>query len=112
MTFLDAQGIPLYYEPYGDPGRPCVLLLSGLAGAGLSSQIGRFADRYHVIVPDQRGTGRTSRTDVGHSTEQLAADMASLVEHLGVRPAHVVGTPPAGPSPNTWRATIRTPSPR
>jgi pimeloyl-ACP methyl ester carboxylesterase len=98
MTFTDAQGISLYYETYGDPGRPCVLLPSGLAGvgAGWSSQIGRFAGRYHGIVLDQRGTGRTSRTDVRHSTKQLAAEMFSLVEHLGVGPAHLVGASTGG----------------
>ena len=47
-------------------------------------------------MPDQRGTGRTSRTDVGHSTEQLAADMASLVEHLGVGPTQTVGASTGG----------------
>jgi aminoacrylate hydrolase len=98
MASLDTQGISLYYEMHGDPGYPPVLLLSGLAGVGSSwsSQISRFAARYHVIVADQRGTGRTSRTDVGHSTEQLAADMASLVEHLGVGPTHVIGASTGG----------------
>lgn len=98
MTILDTQGISLYYEMYGDPGNPPVLLLSGLAGVGVSwsSQISRFADRYQVIVPDQRGTGQTSRTDVGHSTEQLAADMAGLVEYLGVGPTHIVGASTGG----------------
>lgn len=98
MTFFETQGISLYYETHGDSGAPPVLLLSGLAGVGASwsNQISRFASRYHVIVPDQRGTGRTSRTDVGHSTEQLAADMASLVDHLRVGPAHVVGASTGG----------------
>ncbi|WP_406815364.1 alpha/beta fold hydrolase [Mycobacterium sp. M23085] len=71
MALLETQGISLYYETHGDSGNRPLLLLSGLAGVGASwgNQISRFASRYYVIVPDQRGTGRTSRTDVGHSTE-------------------------------------------
>jgi aminoacrylate hydrolase len=98
MAFFETQGISLYYETHGDLGAPPVLLLSGLAGVGASwtNQISRFASRYQVIVPDQRGTGRTSRTEVGHSTEQLAADMASLVDHLRLGPTHVVGASTGG----------------
>ncbi|GAS89519.1 alpha/beta fold hydrolase [Mycolicibacterium brisbanense] len=98
MSTIDNHGISLYYELHGDRDNPPVLLLSGLAGVGASwsSQISRFAARYFVIVPDQRGTGRSSRTDVGHSTEQLAADMACLVDHLGVGPTHVVGASTGG----------------
>lgn len=98
MTVVDTQGISLYYQTHGDPADPPVLLLSGLAGVGASwsNQISRFSAHYHVIVPDQRGTGRSSRTDSGHTTEQLAADMADLVEHLGVGPTHVVGASTGG----------------
>lgn len=98
MAFVETQGISLYYETHGNADNPPVLLLSGLAGVGASwsGQIGRFTDRYFVIVPDQRGTGRSSRTDRGHSTEQLATDMAGLLDHLGVGPAHVVGASTGG----------------
>lgn len=98
MTILETQGISLHYETYGDPADPPVLLLSGLAGVGTSwsNQTGRFAARYHVVVPDQRGTGQTSRSEVGHSTEQLAADMGSLIDYLGVGPTHVVGASTGG----------------
>lgn len=98
MSFLNTQGISLYFEVYGDPGSPAVLLLSGLGGTGHSwtAQVERFAARYCVVVADQRGTGQTSRSPTGYSTEQLAADMASLVEHLDVGAAHVVGASTGG----------------
>lgn len=98
MTLLTTQGISLYYELHGNPENPPVLLLSGLAGVGKSwhTQIERFAAEHFVLVPDQRGTGQTSRTLEGHSTEQLGTDMASLVEHLGVGPVHVVGASTGG----------------
>ena len=49
-----------------------------------------------MILPDQRGTGLTTRALDGYSTQQLAADMASLLEHLDVGPAHVVGASTGG----------------
>jgi aminoacrylate hydrolase len=98
MSTLDTQGISLYYETHGDPANPPVLLISGLGGVGASwgTQTARFADQHYVILPDQRGTGRTTRTLDGYSTQQLAADMASLVEHLDVGPVHVVGASTGG----------------
>jgi aminoacrylate hydrolase len=47
-------------------------------------------------VPDHRGTGQSTHTLEGHSTKQLAADMASLVEHLACGPMHVLGASTGG----------------
>ncbi|MEU4932808.1 alpha/beta hydrolase [Streptomyces yokosukanensis] len=98
MSTLNVQGISLSYETHGDPEAPPVLLVSGLGGVGASwgTQIARFTEKYHVILPDQRGTGRTTRALDGHTTRQLAADMASLVEELVVGPVHVVGASTGG----------------
>ena len=98
MATLSTQGISLYYELLGNPASSPVLLISGLAGLGASwgPQTGRFAARYHVILPDQRGTGRTTRATDGYTTQQMAADMAALVDHLGLGPVHVVGESTGG----------------
>ncbi len=98
MATLNAQGISLYYELYGDPANPPVLLVSGLGGTGKSwsTQIDRFAAGHHVVVPDQRGTGRSAHAEEGHTTAQLATDLASLVEHLALGPVHVVGASTGG----------------
>jgi aminoacrylate hydrolase len=95
---LKTQGISLYYEVYGNPANPPVLLLTGLGGSGKSwgAQLDLFAQQYHVIVPDHRGTGQTTHAQDGHTTVQLATDMASLVEHLALGPMHVVGASTGG----------------
>jgi pimeloyl-ACP methyl ester carboxylesterase len=49
-----------------------------------------------VILPDQRGTGATTRAADGYATDQMAADMAALVGHLDLGPAHVVGESTGG----------------
>lgn len=98
MATLKTQGFSLYYEVHGDPAIPPVLLISGLGGTGRSwnSQIHRFVSEHFVVVPDQRGTGESSRAETGYTTAQLATDMASLVEHLGVGPMNVVGASTGG----------------
>jgi aminoacrylate hydrolase len=93
MPMLNTQGISQYYELHGDRSDPLVLLVGGLGGVGAqwSNQLERFSGNYHVILPDQRGTGRTTHAEDGYTTQQLAADMAALVAHLDLGPAHVVG---------------------
>ena len=98
MAILRTNGISLYYEVHGDPSNPPVLMITGLGGIGASwgKQAERFSDGYFVIVPDHRGMGRTTHTQEGHSTEQLARDMNDLLVHLDVGPAHVVGASTGG----------------
>ena len=98
MPILNTQGIELFYETYGDQSKPPVLLITGLGGYGKSwaAQIPFFSRDFFVIVPDHRGVGGSTHTLDGHSTEQLAADMASLVEHLSIGPVHVVGASTGG----------------
>ena len=98
MPAFETDGYTQYYEELGDPGNPAVLMISGLGGVGASwaGQIQRFAAKFHVILPDHRGTGKSSRTDTGYTTEQLARDMSGLVEGLGLGPVHVVGASTGG----------------
>ena len=98
MSTLNVQGASLYYELSGDPANPPVPLVAGLGGTSKSwsTQTGRFAKDHYVILPDHRGTGQSSRTLEGHTTKQLAADMAALIEHLGVGPVHVIGSSTGG----------------
>jgi aminoacrylate hydrolase len=49
-----------------------------------------------VILPEQRGTGRTTRAADGYITGQMAADMAALVEHQDRGPVYVVGESTGG----------------
>ncbi len=88
MATLNTGCVSLYHEIIGEPAHPPVLLISGLGGMGRSRgpQIERFAEKYRLILPDQRGTGRSTRAQEGYTTGQLAAHLASLVRHLGLGP--------------------------
>ncbi|TVT42289.1 alpha/beta fold hydrolase [Amycolatopsis rhizosphaerae] len=98
MTTFTHQGFTQYYEVLGDRANPPVLLISGLGGVAKSwgQQIERFAESYFVLLPDQRGTGRTTHAIDGYTTGQLARDMVSVVEHAGLRSVHIVGASTGG----------------
>ena len=65
-------------------------------GTSWGSQINRFAQNHWVVVPDHRGIGRSTRTTEDHTTPSLAADMSSLITHLGKGPMHIVGASTGG----------------
>ena len=98
MAALQTHGISLHYELLGDRAKPPVMLIAGLGGAGASfgRQIHHFAKDHFVVLPDHRGTGQSTRAEDGYTISQHAADMASLIEHLGVGPTHLVGTSTGG----------------
>jgi len=98
MPVIETQEISLHYELLGDVHNPPALLLAGLGGSGKTwgPVVERFAKEYFVILPDQRGTGMSSRPESGYSTAQIATDMASLVAELNVGACHVVGSSTGG----------------
>jgi aminoacrylate hydrolase len=95
---VDVEGISIHYEAIGTRGKPPVLLVAGLGGAGVSwgEQVGRFAKEHFVILPDQRGTGKTTHAKDGYTIPQLAKDFAALVRHVDAGPVHVVGSSTGG----------------
>src|SRR5262245_31888043 len=88
--------VSIHYETAGS-GSP-LLLLAGLAGIGRAweSQIELFAKNHLVIVPDHRGTGRSTLTAQDQTIAQHAADFSALVRALDVGPVHVVGSSTGG----------------
>jgi aminoacrylate hydrolase len=91
MAFADVGDAQIYYEIHG-AGAP-VLLISGLRGvtAHWLRQIPDFSRHYSVILHDQRGTGRSDYSDIRYTIDKLTADAFKLMDHLGIRRAHVVG---------------------
>lgn len=96
MRIADIDGIEIAFEQRGSG--PPLLLLTGLGGVGRAwgSHIDRFSDHYTTVVPDHRGTGASAKPKTGYTIQALAADMAGLVRHVGLGPAHVVGSSTGG----------------
>lgn len=85
------DGVRLYFEIYGT-GEP-LLLVHGNGGSivDLGAQIAHFRDRYTVIAMDSRDHGRSGDSPGRLTYEAMADDLAALLDHLKVGPAHVLG---------------------
>jgi pimeloyl-ACP methyl ester carboxylesterase len=72
---------------------PAVVLLHGYTQTGdmWAPLAAELADRYTVIVPDLRGLGLSSRPSAGYDKKTQAADIAAVLDKLGVERAAVVG---------------------
>jgi pimeloyl-ACP methyl ester carboxylesterase len=93
MPFVTvSDGTQLYYEELG-AGEPLLLV----SGQGLDHTFWNevrddFTNRYHVIVYDNRGTGRSDKPSAPpYSTRGFAQDAVDLLDHLGIARAHVYG---------------------
>lgn len=81
------------YEISGPDGAPVVTFVHGLA-ASLSiwaGQAERLSDRFRVLRYDLRGHGGTASPDAPCSRHDLAADLAGLLDVLGIARTAVVG---------------------
>ena len=96
MPTLQSTDAEIHYEVSGS-GTP-VLLIAGLGGTGATwgPQTQMFARNHRVILPDHRGTGKSTHTAKGQTITQHATDFAAIVEKLGVGPVHVVGSSTGG----------------
>lgn len=91
MPDLALDDITLHYEI--DGSGPPLLLLAGMLSdsatwAGFAPM---FTDRYTVIRPDNRTTGRTVPWDASADCDQMATDAMALMAHLGFDRFHIAG---------------------
>ena len=85
-------GVSLYYEAHGQ-GEPLVLI----PGTGFSCeawkpfQLPRLSQALRIILHDPRGCGRSTRLQGSCTIDQMACDVAALLDHLEIDSAHVLG---------------------
>src|ERR687890_2682216 len=91
MESVKVNGVQLEYEVIGS-GEPVLLISPVLADCFLPllSQPA-LADRYQLIRYHKRGWVGSTHTPPPVSIGAHAADAAALLEHLGVRRAHIAG---------------------
>jgi pimeloyl-ACP methyl ester carboxylesterase len=72
---------------------PRLLLLHGLADSAVVwTSLGNYlSNRYHIVAPDMRGHGESSKPDIGYSFESAIADLEALMVHLNWDDAHILG---------------------
>ena len=96
------DGHQLYIEQCGNPEGLAVLFIHGGPGAGCSTNDRRFFDpeKYHIILFDQRGCGRsTPHGSLEHNeTSILVKDIELIRKHLTIKKWHVFG--------GSWGSTL------
>jgi pimeloyl-ACP methyl ester carboxylesterase len=98
MTQTDGQsgyatvnGLDMYYEIHG-AGEPLVLVHGGFMTAAMLAELATaLAQTRQVILVELEGHGHTRMLDRPLSYEQMADDVAALVEHLGMSQVDVAG---------------------
>jgi len=86
-----STGADLYFETHG-AGEPVVLIPStGFSGECWKPSQMPLADACQLILHDPRGCGRSSAPQKVYTINQMANDVAALLDHLGIAAAHVFG---------------------
>ena len=96
MPKLAYDGGEINYEVAGE-GHP-LIFVSGLNGVARywQPQVPLFAKHYKVVTYDQRGTGSSDRLQKNFSVDQMAAELAALMDGLKIERAHLVGLSTGG----------------
>jgi len=87
-----SDGVAIAWEEHG-AGAP-LLLIHGLGYArwGWEPVVDGLAERYRVLLFDNRGVGESDAPPGPYSARQLAEDAVAVLAAAGVERAHVIGT--------------------
>jgi len=120
VGFAHNGEVQIYYETFGDPTRPALLLINGLGSQCINYRpefCERIAQRdYFVIRFDNRDVGLSTKFDhvhpdlgglmralasgqlpsVPYKLSEMASDAVAVLDHLGIERAHVVGASMGG----------------
>jgi pimeloyl-ACP methyl ester carboxylesterase len=100
---IEANGVDLCTEPFGDPGDAPILLIMGVGGSMLWWDEGfcrMLADGNRFVIRyDHRDTGRSVTYEPGrpeYTGADLVADAVGVLDAYGIAAAHVVGVSAGG----------------
>ena len=96
---LATNGVGIHYEDSGTSGPPLVMV-HGSWGShhNWDLVVPRLAESFRVVTYDRRGHSESERVPGPGSIHEDVADLAALIEHLGLAPAYVAG--------NSWGSII------
>jgi pimeloyl-ACP methyl ester carboxylesterase len=85
----------IYYESFGDPSDPTLLLVNGLGSQCINYHedwCAMFVDRgVRVVRFDNRDVGLSSRVHDAYTLSDMADDAVAVLDAIGVERAHVMG---------------------
>ena len=92
MPVTESNSISIYYETKGS-GDP-LMLINGWGGnldSWSDHMTDLLAEKYQVIMMDNRGTGRSDKPDIPYTMDMMAADVKGVLDALGIKNAHIMG---------------------
>ncbi len=89
-------GVEIYYETFGDPSQPTLLLINGLGSQCINYNVDWCelfcAEGFQVVRFDNRDVGLSSKLEgVDYTLADMADDAVAVLDALGVDQAHVMG---------------------
>ena len=96
MAIARNGDVELYYEAFGDPADPTLLLVNGLGSQCINfpaEWCEMFVARgYQVVRFDNRDVGLSSKLEgVDYALADMASDALAVLDAIGVDRAHVMG---------------------
>jgi pimeloyl-ACP methyl ester carboxylesterase len=91
-NYAEVNGLNMYYEIHST-GEPPLVLLHGayMTIDAMGEVVPELAKIRQVIALELQGHGRTADIDRPLSYEQMADDVAALVDHIGIEDADIFG---------------------
>jgi len=90
--YAPVNGLQMYYEIHGSGGVPLVILHGAFGTVDMFRPlVPPLAEKRQVITVEMQGHGRTADIDRPLTYEQLADDVAALVQYLGIAEVDVFG---------------------
>jgi pimeloyl-ACP methyl ester carboxylesterase len=92
MPTASINGVQLYYEMHAHRGEPLVLVHGSWGDhQNWAAIVPLLIEHFQVVTYDRRGHSRSERPASQGSVREDVADLAALIEHLGIGPAHIMG---------------------
>ena len=91
MSYADVDGLALWYDERGS-GEPLILLHGGMGGSEMfGASLDRLAAGRRLIAVELPGHGHTAVPDRPLRYEEMADQIARLINHLGLEQADLMG---------------------
>jgi len=96
---VSVNGLDLHYLDWGNAGAPPVVCVHGYTSSAeaFNALARQFHDRFHIVAPDVRGHGESAWSpDGAYQYRDQVADLAGLVDQLGLARFTLIGTSMGG----------------
>ena len=96
---VSVNGLDLHYLDWGNAGAPPVVCVHGYTSSAeaFNALARQFHERFHIVAPDVRGHGESAWSpDGAYQYRDQVADLAGLVDQLGLARFTLIGTSMGG----------------